>query len=62
MKVYNVLGNEVATLVNRDQQTGWYTVLWDGRDNRGREVASGVYFCRLNVSDFNKTTKMVLVR
>ena len=62
LKIFNTLGQEVRTLLDVDQKPGEYGVLWDGRDTRGHEVASGLYFCRLRVGDFGKTVKMVLVR
>ena len=44
LKVYNVLGELVRTLVNEEQGPGWYRVIWDGKDSLGKEVSSGVYF------------------
>jgi hypothetical protein len=57
LKVYNVLGAEVATLADESQEAGFYTVRWDAE-----ELANGVYFCRLSAGDFGKTIKMVLLR
>ena len=57
LKVYNVYGAEVATLVDFQQRTGVYTVRWYAGD-----LASGVYFCRLQAGEFGKTVKMVLLR
>jgi hypothetical protein len=57
LRVYNVRGAEVATLVDAPQRAGAYAVRWDARD-----VASGVYFCRLQAGEFGKTVKMVLLR
>ncbi len=66
LKVYDILGQVVRTLVDEKQPGGNYRVLWDGRDDSGRKVSSGVYFCRLKVADdrfkVEKTRKMVLVR
>jgi hypothetical protein len=62
LKIFNTLGQHVRTLVDADLQANWYTVTWDGRDDGGQKVASGVYFCRLKVGDFCKTIKMVLVK
>ncbi len=47
LKVHDVLGNEVRTLVNRWQDSGTRQVVWDGTDNSGCRVAGGVYCCRL---------------
>ena len=57
LKVYNVLGAEVATLVDADQKANFYTVRWDAKD-----MASGVYFCTLNAGDFKAVKKMVLLK
>ena len=62
LKIYNILGQEVRTLVDGPQEAGYYSVTWDGRDDSGREVASGVYLCRLKAGDFVQTKKMTLVR
>ncbi|KPJ58648.1 MAG: hypothetical protein AMJ46_13815 [Latescibacteria bacterium DG_63] len=60
--IYNLLGQALVTLVDAEQPPGSYTVTWDGRDARGREVASGVYLCRLEAVEFTETKRMVLVR
>jgi hypothetical protein len=57
LKVYNVLGAEVAMLVDADQKANFYTVRWDAKD-----MASGVYFCTLNAGDFKAVKKMVLLK
>lgn len=62
LTVFNVLGKEIATLVNQKQQSGSYTVTWDGRDNSGALVGSGVYFYRIEAGDFVKTQKMMFVK
>ena len=62
LKVYNILGQEVVTLVDEPKEAGHYTVTWDGKDNRGLGVASGVYFYSLKAGDFTSTKRMVLLR
>jgi hypothetical protein len=62
VKIFNTLGQEVRILVDEDQGAGWYGVIWDGEDNVGGQVASGLYFCKLKAGDFNRTVKMVLLR
>ena len=47
LKVFNILGEKVVTLVDEDKETGYYTIIWDGRDALGNEVPSGVYFYRI---------------
>jgi hypothetical protein len=60
--VYNTIGQEVRTLVSQYKLAGEYTAQWDGRDNAGREAASGVYVYRMNVNGFTQTQRMVLMR
>jgi len=62
LRVYNVLGQLVRTLVNEPKESGIYEVIWDGKDQNGNEVASGVYFYQLQASDFTQTRKMVLLK
>jgi hypothetical protein len=62
LKIFNTLGQEVRTLVNAEQKSGEYVVKWHGRDDSGKEVASGLYFCRLKANKFDKTIKMLLLR
>jgi len=60
LAVYNVLGHEVALLVNSWQTPGFKKVIWNGRDRQGKRVTAGVYFYRLEAGDFVSRQKMVL--
>ena len=60
--VYNILGQEVRTLVNGEMHAGNHTIHWNGANNTGNPVASGVYFYRLNTESFDQTNKMVLMK
>jgi hypothetical protein len=60
--VYNLLGQQVRTLVDEPMLAGHYKSVWDGRDEWGNQVASGVYFCRLETSRYTSTKKMTLLR
>jgi hypothetical protein len=62
LTVYNLRGQKVRELVNSFQTKGWKTVLWDGRDARDKEVASGVYFCQLMTKGRNEIIRMVLLK
>jgi hypothetical protein len=62
LTVYDVNGARIRELVNVNQRAGHYTVTWDGRDDNGQAVASGVYFYRLASGPFNQTRKMVLLK
>jgi len=63
LKIYNVAGQLVTTLVDRVVEGGVeHTVAWDGRNDAGMRVATGVYFYRMTAPDFTKTRKMVLLK
>jgi hypothetical protein len=62
ISIYNVLGQNVKTLVDEHQAAGNYTKVWDGHDDSGSEVASGIYFYRIKAGDFSDIKKMVLMK
>jgi flagellar hook assembly protein FlgD len=59
MNIYDVTGRLVRTLVNELQKPGYYRVLWDGKDDLGKAVASGIYFYRIEAGDFTAVKKIV---
>jgi hypothetical protein len=62
LKVYDVKGRPVRTLVNGDRAPDRYEVDWNGRDDRGHSVAPGVYFYKLEAPGYAMTMKMLLLR
>ena len=62
LNVFNILGQQVTTLVNGFQEAGTYEVIWNGTDDAGDNVASGIYFYRVKVNDFTQTKKMLMVK
>ena len=62
LKIYNILGQEVRTLVDEVKNPGYYRVTWDGRDNVGDEVGSGIYLYRLEAGNFIRVKKLILLR
>jgi len=62
LSVYDVAGRRIAQLDEGRKSPGAYTALWDDRDDGGRSVASGVYFCVLQQAGVKQTRKMVLIR
>jgi hypothetical protein len=62
LRVYNILGQQVRLLMDEDLPQGTYQVLWNGTDSRGRPVASGMYFYRLETAGFRGSKKMVLLK
>ncbi len=62
VKVYNLLGQEIRTLFSGKQNAGKHAIQWDGRDNAGRAVSTGIYFYRLNAPNFVQTRKMIMIK
>jgi len=62
LKIYNIKGELVCTLVNQYKEAGHHTVIWDGKNENGEEVASGVYFYRMVSNDFKATKKMIMLK
>ncbi len=62
LEIFNIVGQKVRTLVSERMIAGGYQAVWDGRDNRGTTVGTGVYIYRLTANDFVQTRKMLLVK
>ncbi|MBP9191570.1 MAG: aryl-sulfate sulfotransferase [Ignavibacteria bacterium] len=63
LKIYDMLGNEVRSLLNNESKNaGSYTATWDGKNNSGANVSSGIYFYKLTADNFSKTLKMTLLK
>jgi flagellar hook assembly protein FlgD len=62
LKVYTISGEEIATLVDREMSAGNYHFTWNGRNQVGATVATGMYLYRLQSGDFSSVKKMVLVK
>ena len=62
LKVYNCLGQIVRTLVEAEQNPGFYTVIWDGNDDIGRKLAAGIYFYQFTADKFSDTKKAILLK
>jgi hypothetical protein len=61
--VYNVLGQEVVTLLDQKLDANKHEIIWDGMNGQGSPVASGTYFYRLNIGDsFEETRQMTLLK
>jgi hypothetical protein len=60
--IYSITGNVVRSLTKKDNKIGYGELLWDGRDNYGSSVSSGIYFYRFQIDDFNQTKKMLLLK
>jgi hypothetical protein len=62
LKIFNALGHEIRILVDQTKQPGSYIVRWDGKDNFGKPVSSGLYFYTLRAGEFSETRKALLLR
>lgn len=62
IEVCNALGQKIKTLVNRTMSPGKYQAIWNGTDNVGNAVPSGVYYCQMKSSHFNSVKKMLLIK
>ena len=62
LEVYNLLGQRVVTLVDEQMSAGTHTVIWNGIDAGGRQVATGVYFYRISAGEYNDVKKMILIK
>jgi hypothetical protein len=62
LKIYDVLGNEITTLVNEEKQAGTYEVIWNGKNNSGNSVSSGTYFVRIQANQQFKNLKLMLLK
>jgi hypothetical protein len=62
LKIYNLAGELVRTLVDGQQKAGNYTISYDGKDDRGKFLPSGIYFIKLKTGNFAQTRKLLLLR
>ena len=62
VNVYDILGKEVRTLLDKEFPAGEYTIEWDGKDSNGNILNSGVYFIKMKANGFQKTIKTVLLK
>ena len=60
--IYNLMGQQIKVLMNSNLEYGYHTVTWNGLDQLGRPVASGVYFSELRTRNFRQTKKMLLLK
>lgn len=62
LTVYNIKGEKVRTLVNGTYEASEHTVVWNGKDDRGNDVGSGIYFYKMDTADYTSTRKMILLK
>ncbi len=62
LTIYNILGQNVRTLVKKEKEAGRFTLSWDGKNDSGEQVSSGIYFYRLSADGFSAVKKMTLLK
>ena len=62
LTVFDIRGNEIVNLQDADKPPGNYEAQWNGMDQQGNQVSTGVYFCRIQAGNYSKTIKMVYLR
>ncbi len=62
ISIYNVIGQNVRTLVDELKPAGSYSVKWDGKNEAGNQVTNGVYFYRMEAGNFSSTRKLMLMK
>jgi len=62
LKVYNIKGEKIRTLVEKPEGVGHHSVTWDGRDDRGGSLSSGIYVCSIQTGDYKKSIKLMLIK
>jgi len=62
LRIYNMVGQVVRTLISERQAAGRYSIRWDGKDGRGISVSSGIYFYSLNADKFHTVKKLMLLK
>ena len=62
LTIYDTLGRQVRQLANRTLRAGAYTISWNGLDDEGKQMNSGVYFTELKAGSFEEVIKMVMMR
>lgn len=62
LTIYSASGERVVTLHDGTMPAGFHSIPWDGRDGRGHEMSSGIYFCRMTAGNYGRTRKLLLLR
>jgi hypothetical protein len=62
LKIYSITGRLVKTLLDQNQTSGIYSVNWDGKNNFGKTVSSGIYFYRLETDNYQTTNRAIIIR
>ncbi len=60
--IYNLYGQKIKTLVSARQTANYYSVLWNGTNDNGQSIATGIYFCRIEAGDFRAVRKILFLK
>ncbi len=62
LNIYNPLGQEIRSLIDRENMAGYHEVIWDGKNNQGQPAPSGLYFYRIQAAEFQAVKKLLLIK
>jgi len=62
LKIFNTIGQEIRTLFDGERNAGYHQIIWDGKDNLGRKVGTGIYLYQLKSHDFIAVKKMIMIQ
>ena len=62
IKVFDISGQRVKILVNEEKTTGYWSTYWDGTNNLGQKVSSGMYIYTIETKEFKKSRKMIFMK
>ncbi len=62
LSIYNIKGQKIKTIMKNCLKSGQHNIVWDGQDESGKHISSGIYFGLLETPDFKTTKKMILIK
>ncbi|MFH1379499.1 MAG: FlgD immunoglobulin-like domain containing protein, partial [bacterium] len=62
MNIYNASGRKIKTLVNQERDGGTHSFFWDGKDDSGNVVGSGIYFVHMKSGSYSETKKIAVIK
>jgi hypothetical protein len=62
LEIFNILGQKIKTLIEEEKSPGYFTISWDGKNNFGDSMNSGIYFIKLSADKFTETKKIMLLK
>ena len=62
LDIFNIKGQKIYTLVNEHLNAGYHNITWNGLDNSGKKVSSGIFFYRFKTNEYSKTKKMMMLK